>query len=170
MAHKQLNSKAHSSVGKHPDHPSHPARSLGRVGYAEEPSDHSADGFSAPVRRLILPPIVSAVTGVVAVTVITAFAVGSADPTFWIEGLSPLVTALASLAGGITAGLCHRRRAAASAILYGGILAGILCAIGLLAKTNAPMDWLTRLLPLPICAMGGFLTRPKPPKAGHHPH
>ena len=169
MAHnyKQHQSKSHLPVGKHPDRPSHPALSAGRVGYAEEPSDRRAGGFSAFRWRWILPPVVSAVTATFAVTLLSALAVGNGDPNALIGILAPVATGIASLAGGITAGLCHRRRSVMTALLYGGAPAVILCLIGLSAGQGTPVAWLTRLLPLPLYVLGGFITRPGTPKARH---
>ena len=169
MAHndKHRRSKSYLPVGKHPDRPSHPALSAGRGGYAVEPSDSSAGGFSSFRWRWGLPPVVSAVTAAFAVTLMAALAVGSEDPTALIRVLAPVATGLASLAGGITAGLCHRRRSVTAALLYGGALSLILCLAGLSAGKGTPMAWLTRVLPLPLYALGGFVTRPRPPKARH---
>ena len=168
MTHKQLNAKKTASIGKHPDRPSHPALPSGRVGYDREPSDRSAGGFSATARRFILPPLVTAVTALAAVTVSAAVAAGTPDPTALIPVLGPVATAVASLAGGITAGLCYRERATAASLVWGGCLAAILCLAGFCAGWGGAAASLTRLMPLPICGMGGFLTGRRKKKAGHY--
>ena len=171
MAHKQLNARSHASVGKHPDRPSHPALSSGSVGYVQEPSDSRAGGFSATLRRWLLPPVLSAATAALTVTVMAAVtAARSADPTALIPLLAPVVTAVASLVGGVVAGLCHRERALPSALLYGGILAALLCLAGLGAEPSNATAWLTRLMPLPLHALGGLFTRTRPRKAAHRLH
>ena len=167
MAHKQINTASHLPVGKHPDHPSHPALSSGRVGYAREPSDSRAGGFSATMWRVLLPPALWAVAVVLAVTAMAAVSAGSADPAALVPLLAPVATAIASLLGGITAGLCHRRRSVSAALLYGGLLTVILCLVGLTAEQGGAVTWLTRLMPLPLHALGGVITRPRPPKAAH---
>ena len=167
MAHKQLNHSSHPSVGKRPDHPSHPALGSGGVGEVREPSDHRSGGSSAILRRLALPPAVGIATALAAVTVMTAVAAKSADPAALIPVLAPVATAAASLAAGITAGLCHRQRAAPSAAVCGVVLAALLCLVGLITGQGSAVTWLTRLMPLPLCALGGFFTRPRRRVAGH---
>ena len=173
MTHKSISAN-HPSVGHHPDRLSHPAHRAARnraprgdrdlikrdrVTYDGEPSDAGADGFSSVLRRIFLPPAVAAATGLAAVTVMTAVAAGSADPTALIPILPPVATALASLAGGITAGLTHRARAIPTALLCGAILSAALCLAGLAAGPDTPALWLIRLMPLPLCGMGGVWTR-----------
>lgn len=169
MAHnyKHHPSATHLPVGKHPDRLSHPAHTAGRVGYAEEPPAQLSGGFSAFLRRWLLPPVAAAVTAVAAVTVMAALSARGADPAALIPLLAPVATATASLVGGIVAGLCHRHRATAVALLYGGGLTLILCLAGLATGQGIPMAWLTRLIPLPLCGLGGWLVRPRPPKAAH---
>ena len=178
MNQKQLTN--HSSVGKHPDRLSHPALSAGRIGHAEEPSDNSAGGFSSTLRSLLLPLAATAVTGLLSVTVMAAAAGSSPDPTALIPALSVAALALSSLAGGITAGLCRRDRAVASSLISGCLLTALLCLPGLLGGTQGAdalfsptVTWLIRLVPIPVCALGGVLTRPRPHrtthKAGNHP-
>ena len=173
MNKKQLTNQ--STVGKHPDRLSHPALSAGRIGHAEEPSDHSADGFSSTLRALLLPLAATAVTGLAAVTAMTAVAKSGPDPTALIPMLSGAALTLSSLAGGITAGLCRRGRAVASSLISGCLLTALLCLIGLIgggsqgagASLSPAIPWLIRLLPVPISALGGLLTRPRPQKTTH---
>lgn len=167
----------HASVGKHPDRLSHPALTAGRIGHAEEPSDQSAGGFSRTLRNLLLPAAVSAATGLVAVTALTAVATSSApDPSALVPALSAVALALASFAGGLTAGKCHGERAMAGSLISGSLLAALLCLIGLVSGGGhagtwsaypGAVVWLIRLAPLPIHALGGLLTRPRPKKASH---
>ncbi len=179
MNQKQLTN--HSTVGKHPDRLSHPAITAGRIGHAEEPSDKSAGGFSSTLRSLLLPLAATAATGLMTVTVMTAAAGSSPDPTALIPALSVAALALSSLAGGITAGLCRRDRAVANSLISGCLLTALLCLMGLLgggdqgagASFSPTIAWLVRLIPVPVCALGGVLTRPRPQKnthkAGNHP-
>ena len=179
MNHKHLTT--HSAVGKHPDRLSHPAVTAGRIGHAEEPSDHSAGGFSSTMRALLLPLAVTVAAGLAAVTVSAAMAASSADPTALIPPLSVAALVTAALAGSITAGLCRRTRAVASALISGCLLTALLCLAGLLsggadapwAELSPAIPWLIRLLPVPVSAVGGLLTRPRPQKnthtAGKHP-
>ncbi len=159
------------TVGHRPDRLSHPALAAGRIGHAEEPSDDRsydrADGFSALLRRLLLPMAASAATGLVAVTALTAVAVGSSDPTTMIPLLSSAALLLSSLAGGITAGLCRRERAVAGSLVSGCLLAAVLCFVGLLGGEGSAVSWLIRLAPIPVHAVGGLLTRQRPAKPTH---
>ena len=166
----------HSSVGNHPDRLSHPAPASGRIGHAAEPSDSQADGFSHILRALLLPIAASAVTGLGAVTVLTAIAGAGPDPGAIIPVLSVVALVIASLAGGITAGLCRRDRAIPTALVSGCLLTVILCAISLMgggsrsatwSEVSPVVPWLIRLAPLPIHALGGLLVRPRPQKAAH---
>ena len=169
----------HASVGKHPDRLSHPALAAGRIGHAEEPSDHRSGGFSRTLRNLLLPLAVTAATGLVSVTATTAVAGRSPDPTALIPALSALSLALASFAGGLTAGLCNRASSLAGSLISGGLLTALLCLIGLLSGGESAgnggvwsafppiVAWLIRLAPLPIHALGGILTRPRPQKVTH---
>ncbi len=174
MNHKSITK--HSSVGQHPDRLSHPASATGRIGHAAEPSDSQADGFSHILKALLLPTAASAVTGLGAVTIMTAIAGAGPDPGSLIPILSAAALAIASLAGGITAGLCRRDRAIPASLVSGCLLSAILCAIALIGggspsatwpEASPAVPWLIRLAPIPIHALGGLLTRPRPVKASH---
>ena len=160
----------HPSVGKHPDRLAHPALVAGRDRHAEEPSEQRAGGFSAFCRGIIRPMAVAAAAGLAAVTALAGFAYGNADPTALIPALSAAAVAVASLAGGLTAGLGRRRQALGASLIVGLILSALLCLGGLWAGGGTPLAWLTRLLPLPVCAVSGLLTRARPQKAAHAAH
>ena len=162
---------AHPSVGKHPDRLSHPALSVGRDGHAEEPSEHIAGGFSFTVRGIGISLLASAVAVLPAITAMTAVACRSEDPTALIQPMAEVAVAIASLSGGLTAGLCRRERAVAASLSVGVILTVLLCLLGLRSGVGTPLVWATRLLPLPVCALCGFLTRARPRQNTHRaPH
>ena len=192
MNHKLTSNQ--STVGHRPERLSHPALAAGRIGRAEKPSDNRSrdrsqdrscgheGGFSYAARRLLLPLGVSAATGLLSVTALTAAAAGSPDPTAMLPLLSIAALALSSLAGGIAAGLLRRERAVAGSLVSGCLLAAALCIVGLLAsqRTVQPLweqgsvlAWLIRLIPIPVHGIGGFLTRQRPERpahtAGNHP-
>ena len=162
----------HSSVGTHPDRPTHPALAAGRIGHAEEPSDHHAGGFLATLRGLARSTLATLAVGLAAVTVMTvltmtAIAGENSDPAATVPLLAPIATAIASLVGGITMGLNNRRRSVANALIGGTIMAGMLCLLGFLSGGDDAGSWLVRLLPLPLYAIGGLLTRAKPRPVTH---
>lgn len=159
----------HTSVGKHPDRLAHPALAAPRR-HAEEPSDQSAGGFSAVLRGFLLPPAVVTVAFFVSVTVLTAVADRSQDPTALVPGFSAAALAVASLAGGVTAGLCRRTRAVASGLLCGLLLSVLLCTVGLASggdPDGGMLPWLLRLSPIPVSGLGGLLTRPRKKVPAH---
>ena len=158
----------HSSVGKHPDRLPHPALTAGRSGRAEEPSDTQAGGFSRALRKLLLPLAVTAISGAVFVTVLTAAAYQTPDPTALVTPLSMAALGLASLAGGITAGKCNRERTMLGSMVSGCLLAVILCLVAWMGGVSQGMiAWLTRLSTVPIHLVGGFVTRPRKKSVGH---
>ena len=169
MNKRQLTS--HSSVGKHPDRLSHPALSAGRIGHAEEPSEHTAGGFSRILRRLLLTGAVTALAGAVFVTALSMVAWNSADPTALMRYLSPVALGLTSLVSGITAGKCCSDRPVAGGLVSGCLFAGRLCLIGLLGGDMQglpiPLVWLIRLSTIPVQVMGGIIARPKQRSAAH---
>lgn len=173
MNHKSITK--HSSVGHHPDRLSHPAPAAGRIGHAAEPSDQKTDGFSHILKPLLLPIAASALTALAAVTLMTAIAGASPNPGPLIPALSAAALAVASLAGGITAGLCRRDRSIGAALISGSLIAALLCAVALVGEGTTPtspeaspvIPWLLRLSPIPLHALGGLLTRPRPKKASH---
>ena len=166
-----------STVGKHPDRLSHPALQSGRIGHATEPPDAGsydrAGGFSGLLRGIFLPTAASAAAGLLSVTVLSAAATRSPDPTVTLPLLSVAALLIASLAGGVTAGLLRRDRAVSASLLSGGILAGILCLMGGLGGGGSAVSWLIRLMPLPVHGLGGLMTRRRRTKpthaAGKHP-
>ena len=174
MNHKSI--VKHSSVGNHPDRLSHPAPAAGRIGHAAEPSDPHAGGFFHTLKGLLLPFAVAAATGLGAVTLLTVAVGNHPDPAAMIPILGTVALTLSSLAGGIAAGLCNRDRAIAGSLVSGGILTALLCAVGLIFGGQTAgiwsayppiVAWVIRLVPLPIHALGGVLTRPRPQKASH---
>ena len=174
MSQKQLN--RHTSAGKHPERLSHPAIASGRIGHAAEPSDPHAGGFFHTLKGLLLPFAVAAATGLGAVTLLTVAVGNHPDPSGLIPILGAVALTLSSLAGGIAAGLCNRDRAIAGSLVSGGILTALLCAVGLIFGGQTAgiwsayppiVAWVIRLVPLPIHALGGVLTRPRPQKASH---
>ena len=172
-AHKSaLQRGAHASVGKRPERPSHAALPAGR---GEDASGRQADGsprIPRIIRRLLLPFGVTAVSGAVFVTALTAAAYQAADPTAWILPLSAASLGLASLAGGITAGKCSGEGAVGGSLISGCLLAALLCAVALLgpadaAGISAAGAWLLRLSPIPLHLAGGLLVRPRKRSATH---
>jgi hypothetical protein len=166
-----------SSLGHRPDRLSHPTLPVGRIGQAEKPSDHPAGGFSRTLRSLLLPLAVTALTGLASVTGLTAFAGSSPDPAALIPALSALTLTLASLAGGVTAGLCRREQALSGSLISGCILAALLCLSalaggsgeteGVWSAYSPAVPWLIRIAPIPLHGLGGFLTRQRQKKPAH---
>ena len=173
MNHKSI--VKHSSVGNHPDRLSHPAPAAGRIGHAAEPSDPKTDGFSHALKALLLPMAAVVLTSLVAVTLMTAIAGAGPNPGALIPALSAAALAVASLAGGITAGLCRRSNAVGAALISGCLVSVLLCAIALIGggtpspypEASPVIPWLLRLSPIPLHALGGLLTHPRPQKASH---
>ena len=162
---------AHPSVGKHPDRLSHPALSVGGGGLAEEPSEHTAGGFSFTARGIGIALVSAVAAALLSVTVTAAVAYRSADPTALIPTLSGVAVAITSLVAGLTAGLCRRGRAVAASLTVGAILSALFCLVGLCTGGGTPLDWAMRLLPLPVCAVCGLLTRARPRQNTHRsPH
>ena len=174
MSQKQLTAHraAHASVGKHPDRLSRAALPAGRRGHAEEPSDRPAGGFSRILRGLLLPLAVTALSGVVWITVLSAVAYRSSDPTSLILPLTVTALEISSLAGGIAAGKCGGEGAVGHSLVSGCFLAAVLCLCTLLrggGVTGMPAvaGWLIRISVVPMHLLGGLLVRPRKKPASH---
>lgn len=169
-------------VGKHPDRPSHPTHEARRaLGPAEEPPEEIAGGFSRVFRRLLLPVVCTVPVGLIFLTVLTAAAYFSADPTALLLPLSCVALGLTSVAGGIIAGKIHGDGWAGGSLACGGLFAVLLSIVALMAGGGeAPLSsavlWALRLSPIPLHLLGGWVARPRPRAAkhavgaGHHAH
>ncbi len=174
MSQRQLTAhkSAHASVGKHPDRLPHAALPAGRRGQAEEPSDRPAGGFSRILRGLLVPMAVTAVSGVVCITALTAAAYRSPDPSALVLPLTAAALGLSSLAGGIAAGKCGGEGAVGRSLVSGCLLAAVLCLCALLRNGGVmglptAAAWMIRLSVIPLHLLGGLFTRPRKKPASH---
>ena len=164
----------HATVGKRPDSLSHPALAAGRIGHAEEPPDRSEGGFSSVLRAILAPVAAAVATALLSVTALAALAGNTPDPASLVPWLSAAALALSSLAGGITAGLCKRESAVLRGLLWGVLLSALLYVVGFAAgDIGGAAECLLRIIPIPVSALGGVLTRPRRSRpahrAGNHP-
>lgn len=187
MIHDTRNDTQPARQGRHSSAPStHPSAHRARTSadtrsverrVSGEPSDASAGGFSRVLRTLPLTLGVTAVAGVLLVTIAAAIAYNSADPSACILPLAYGALGITSLVGGIVAGLCNREQA-----LLGGVVSGsvfvLLVTIASLICSGAAMDamggeasplfsWLARLGVILIHMLGAYLLRARPEAAMH---
>ena len=170
--HIESQHRSSPTVGRHPDRLAHsimPARQN------EEPSEHLSGGFSSILRACPLSMAVSLGTGLALVTV-AAFALSKTpDPTALLPWVTPCITGLCSLAGGIVAGRCQKAHPVAASTLSVGLFAILLILVSLVfgGESDGILTWIVRLSVLPVHIGGGLLSRPraKAPthRAGKHP-
>ncbi len=132
-----------------------------------EPPDEIAGGFSRILRTLPLTLAITALMGLLLVTITAAIAWNAPGPTALARPLSLVSLAVTALGGGIVAGRRNREQA-----VLGGMLSGVLFALVLILLSWAAGDtagqlpsvmiWPVRLGTVVLHAMGAFLTRPRP--------
>lgn len=189
MNHDNRTHTAHSNAGRHPsERTTHPTahisdasrtrtsdqrRSIERRG-EEKPSDTSAGGFSLALRTLPISLGVSALTGLLLLTVSAAIAYTAIDPTALMTPLAYGVLAVASIAGGMTAGARNRPNALLGGVVSGCTLALLVTVLGLVVgRGSAASDlspaapWLARLGIIVFHVLGAAFFRPRPKPATH---
>ncbi len=161
--------------------------SVGRAGsdrspYAPtNPTSHQA----RPWCVWLLTPLVTAAVGMALITVITAIAMSTPDPTALVRPLSVAALGVASLVGGVVAGKRSvgsedaRNANGTRAAVLGGLVSGLLWA-ALLALISvllpggtvdpplpAVLPWLMRLGAVALHTIGAYIARPRPRMAVH---
>ena len=159
----------HPSVGKHSDRSASPiSRGQRAAKQTEKPSDHTEDGFSSVLKRIPLSLAVTALTGMLFLTVLSLAAHFSPDPMPLTQPLSVLALGLASLMGGLTAGRLSPGRPLSAALLTGGITALILLLLSLLpGEDGGLLAGLLRPATIPIHLLGGIISRPRKKQTTH---
>ena len=164
----------HTSVERHHDRSASALRRRG-VESTEEPSHQAAGGFSSILRRYPAVLGVTALIGLVAVTVAALILYRSPDPTVGVLPASVLALALASLGGGITMGKLIPTTPVAAGLLCGGLTAVLLLLVSSLWGDGGLLPWCMSGGTVLLHLLGGAISRPrqKPPThttGKHHSH
>ncbi len=168
----------HSSArGRTPDRPSRQhadGRAMSGSRRAEEPSD-TAGGFSRILRTLPLSLGLTAVMGLLLLTVATAIAYNMTDPAAVMVPLAYGALGVTALAGGLLAGGMNR-----DCPIQAGLVSGCACAVLLFLLSllgGEPSDmiaarpavaWLMRLGVILLHVPTAYMMRSRPKSVGHH--
>lgn len=147
-------------------------------GSAREPSDERsrAGGFSRVLRGMPLTLALTALVGLLTVTVAAVVAFAGKDPTAQIWPLSMAALAVTSLVGGFIAARRAENRAGFSAVVSGCLFAALLTIPALLlsggegqtaAALNPAVLWLIRLGVVLLHGLGALFARPRRKPASH---
>lgn len=156
----------HTSVERHRDRSASTLRRRG-VESTEEPSHQAEGGFSSILRRYPVVLGVTALTGLVAVTVATLILYNSSDPTKGILPAASIALAIASLAGGITVGKMSPTAPRAAGLLCGGLTGGLLLIFSLLWGDGGVLRWCMCGGALMLHLVGGAIARPRKKAPAH---
>lgn len=152
----------HPSVGRYPDRPVHSTPVRVSSGQTDEPSGNTTGGFLSVLRSYPLTLAVTVLTALALVTIACFVAYRCPDSASLTFPASCIVLALASLAGGITAGKRNPNSPVTASLLCGGLTAALLIVLSwILDGEGGLIPWAMRLSPLPMHLLGGVLTRPR---------
>ena len=156
----------HTSVERHHDRSASALRRRG-VEANEEPSHQAAGGFSSILRRYPVVLGVTALIGLVAVTVAALILYNSPDPTRGVLPASVLALALASLGGGITMGKLIPATPVAAGFLSGGLTGGLLLICSLIWGDGGGLGWCMSGGTVLMHLLGGLIARPRKKAPAH---
>ena len=150
----------HTSVERHRDRSAEALRRRG-VESTEEPSHQAEGGFSSILRRYPVVLVVTALIGLVAVTVASLILYNSPDPTKGVLPAALIALGIASLAGGITVGKMSPTAPMAAGLLCGGLTGGLLLIFSLLWGDGGALRWCMCGGALMLHLVGGAIARPR---------
>lgn len=150
----------HTSVGRHPDRSAPTLRRRGMES-TEEPSHQAEGGFSSILRRYPVVLVLTALIGLVAVTVAALILYNSPDPTAGVLPASVLVLAVASLGGGITVGKMTPTAPGVAGLLCGGLTAVLLLLSSSLWGSGGFLPWCMSGETVLLHLLGGMIARPR---------
>ena len=156
----------HTSVERHPDRSASTLRRRGMES-TEEPSHQAEDGFSSILRRYPVVLGLTALIGLVAVTVAALILYNSPDPTRGVLPASVIVLAVASLGGGITVGKMTPTAPGVAGLLCGGLTGGLLLICSLIWGDGGALRWCMCGGALVLYLLGGLIARPRKKAPAH---
>ena len=160
---------AHTSskpVGGHPDRSAKaPRRAVAKP--SEEPSHQDAGGFSSILRRYPITLGITALIGLVAVTVSALILYNSSDPTKGILPASMISMGLASVGGGLVMGRMIPTVPVAAGLLSGGLTGGLLLICSLIGGDGGILRWCMCGGTVLLHLLGGMIARPREKAPAH---
>ena len=156
----------HKSVGNHPDRLV-AARDRVSVRPTEEPSQQKEGGFSSVLRRYPAVLGITALIGLVAVTVATLILYNSSDPTAGVRPAGIIALILASLGGGIVAGRLSPSTPVAAGLLCGLLTGALLLICSLVWGEGGYWRWCMSGGAVVLHLLGGRIARPRKSLPAH---
>ena len=156
----------HTSVERHPDRSAPTLRRRGMES-TEEPSHQAEGGFSSILRRYPVVLVLTALIGLVAVTVAALILYNSPDPTRGVLPASVLVLAVASLGGGITVGKMTPTAPGVAGLICGGLTGGLLLICSLIWGDGGALRWCMCGGSVLFHLLGGVIARPRKKSPTH---
>ena len=150
----------HKPVGSHPDRLA-AARDRVAARPTEEPSQHTEGGFSSALRKYPAVLGITALIGLVAVTVATLILYNSPDPTAGVFPAGVIALALAAIGGGIAAGRLTPSAPVAAGLLCGLLTGALLLVCSLIWGDGGYLRWCLCGGAVVLHLLGGRIARPR---------